>query len=93
VETEEQSRRTSDRLLRIARDAGFVTLSLHDVYGDIDRDDLKLAPWDSHPNAVGHRMIADRLYEVLWDHGRELKMGVQPEGISASSISAAPGSP
>jgi hypothetical protein len=30
-----------------------------------DENELALAPWDNHPNAAAHRIIADRLFEAL----------------------------
>jgi hypothetical protein len=49
----------------IAERAGFATLSLEGAYGDTDPESLSLAPWDGHPNARGHRLLADKLYAVL----------------------------
>jgi hypothetical protein len=40
-------------------------LVLKDVYPADRLSSLWLARWDHHPNAAGHRMIADRLYEAL----------------------------
>jgi hypothetical protein len=38
------------------------------VYDGHDWRTLLVAPWDDHPNAAGHRLIADKLYEVLQQH-------------------------
>jgi hypothetical protein len=38
---------------------------LFDVYEGADRPGLRVAPWDDHPNAAGHRLIADRFYDDL----------------------------
>jgi hypothetical protein len=35
------------------------------VFEGTDRQSLWLAEWDAHPNAKGHRVIADRLH-ALW---------------------------
>jgi D-alanyl-lipoteichoic acid acyltransferase DltB (MBOAT superfamily) len=40
-------------------------LNLFDVFPPERRTMLRVAPWDDHPNAEGHRLIADRLYEEL----------------------------
>jgi D-alanyl-lipoteichoic acid acyltransferase DltB (MBOAT superfamily) len=45
--------------------AGLRVLDLYHVYPDADRASLRVAPWDDHPNAAGHRLIANRLYEEL----------------------------
>ncbi len=49
----------------LARDAGFQVLILDDVYHTDDWSSLWIARWDHHPNALGHRMIAERLFESL----------------------------
>ena len=55
----------ADFELQLAREAGFQVLVLEDVYPADRLSSLWLARWDHHPNAAGHRMIADRLYEAL----------------------------
>jgi hypothetical protein len=49
----------------LAREAGFTIIDLSDVYDGHDLSSLWIERWDHHPNAVGHRLIADRLYEEL----------------------------
>ncbi len=51
--------------LQIARDAGFAVIDLEDVYKGRDIATIRLAEWDDHPNALGHRLIADRLYAAI----------------------------
>jgi hypothetical protein len=54
------------RQIEIAREAGFTTIDLLDTYDrapDLSR--LWVAPWDRHPNAAGHAMLADGLYQGL----------------------------
>ena len=51
--------------LRAAAAAGFVVLDLSGVYGGTSRNDLWIAEWDAHPNAIGHQLVADRLYALL----------------------------
>ena len=46
-------------------DAGFLTLDLFDVYDGQDLDALAASLYDRHPNAAGHRVIADRLFREL----------------------------
>jgi hypothetical protein len=45
--------------------AGLRMLDLYHLYPEADRASLRVAPWDDHPNAAGHRLIASRLYEEL----------------------------
>jgi hypothetical protein len=62
---EEWERGPSDLEVRLAREAGFQVLVLDDVYTTDSMSSLWLARWDHHPNAQGHLMIADRMYDVL----------------------------
>jgi hypothetical protein len=66
VPTPEMTARDADldTMLRISREAGFATYDLWDVYGE-DARALWAAEWDAHPNAEGHRRIADRIYALL----------------------------
>lgn len=52
----------------MAEEAGFLILDLYDVYNGRDHSTLRVAPWDNHPNARAHRLIADRIYEELRQH-------------------------
>jgi hypothetical protein len=52
-------------MLRIAAEAGFVIINLADVYKSEPVEVIRLAEWDEHPNARGHRLIAARLYDAL----------------------------
>jgi hypothetical protein len=64
------------RTLEIAEEAGFEMLVLEDVYAGYKGADVKLARWDKHPNALGHRLIAEALYSALAE---------RPEIIATSS--------
>jgi hypothetical protein len=48
---------------------GMVALSLEGAFGNQDIRSLTVAPWDLHPNASGHRMMADKLYADLMQAG------------------------
>lgn len=50
---------------RALQEAGLPVLDLFDVYPAERRPALRVAPWDDHPNAEGHRLVADRLYPAL----------------------------
>ncbi|HET7218514.1 MAG TPA: hypothetical protein VFJ02_10725 [Vicinamibacterales bacterium] len=45
--------------------ANLPVIDLFDVFPAPDRQALRVAPWDDHPNAAGHKLIADRLYPAL----------------------------
>ncbi|HEY6112444.1 MAG TPA: hypothetical protein VIV62_08005 [Chthoniobacterales bacterium] len=51
--------------LRFAAEAGFNVLNMSGVFNGIDEQTLHRNDYDFHPNAKGHRIIADRLYEAL----------------------------
>ncbi len=53
---------------RLAGDAGLIVLDLSNVYEGHDERDLIVAEWDRHPNALGHRLIAEQLYLELHRH-------------------------
>jgi hypothetical protein len=52
-------------IVKIAQNAGFLMISMEDVYQKRDVVALRLAEWDDHPNVLGHEVIAQRLYEEL----------------------------
>jgi hypothetical protein len=53
-----------------AREAGFEILDLSGVYEGVSEDEIKIAEFDAHPDARGHRMIEECLYEALKNHPR-----------------------
>ena len=53
------------REVDLAAEAGFVVFNLQGVYDGHDRHSLCIAEWDAHPNAPGHRLIADRLFDLI----------------------------
>jgi hypothetical protein len=52
-------------LREMASDAGFIVFDLSQVYEGQDRESLRLADFDSHPNAKGHVHLANVLYDLL----------------------------
>jgi D-alanyl-lipoteichoic acid acyltransferase DltB (MBOAT superfamily) len=59
-------------ILRTAQNAGFILLDISDVYRGHDPTTLRLAEWDEHPNAAGHRVIAERLHNAVRTRAGEL---------------------
>ena len=80
---EDLSRSTSRRreVLDAARRAGFLTLSVEDAFATHDSKDLALGEWDSHPNALGHRLIADAIMRVLEREGASIGLGGTVGGL------------
>jgi len=58
-------RRRAPRITRVARREGFEIVDLSGVYEGRDPAKLRVAEWDKHPNAAGHRLIADGLFAKL----------------------------
>ena len=55
-------------ILQTAKTAGFAVIDLSDVFKDQPVDSYTLAEWDRHPNALGHRLIAARVYDEITKH-------------------------
>jgi lysophospholipase L1-like esterase len=52
--------------MELARQAGITAIDLLDVYKSApSMEQLQIAKWDGHPNAMAHRMIAEALYPAL----------------------------
>src|SRR5262249_54169795 len=66
-----------DSLLEFGKKAGFVEVDLGAVFKDSDPKEVAVATWDAHPNAKGHKVIADALFEALKNQ-RDLTIFKQP---------------
>jgi D-alanyl-lipoteichoic acid acyltransferase DltB (MBOAT superfamily) len=49
----------------MAREAGFTILTMAGAYDGVAPESIWLAEWDQHPNAAGHRLLADKLEHAL----------------------------
>ena len=65
--------------------AGFLVFNLLDLWQNRDKPALRIAEWDEHPNAAGHRLIADRLFELMRQHRSELRLGTAAPQLAAKS--------
>jgi hypothetical protein len=61
----EASRERMLSLQKSAREAGFVTVDLTNVFADEPIESIAFTAWDMHPNARGHALIAQRLDQVI----------------------------
>ena len=53
-------------MVRLARAAKLEVIDLSPAFDSVvDRNTLMLAKWDQHTNALGHRLLADKLYDDL----------------------------
>jgi hypothetical protein len=54
------------KMLGLARTAGLEVIDLSPAFDSLaDRSSLILAKWDDHTTALGHRLLADKLYEEI----------------------------
>ena len=59
-----------DRLVELGQAAKLPVLDLQGSFAAVkDRKSLWIAPWDTHSNALGHRLLADRLYALFLKEG------------------------
>jgi hypothetical protein len=64
--TEAAYREKWERLSGVLADVGLAAIDLESVYGPQEnRNSLNLALWDWHPNADGHELIAQRIFQEL----------------------------
>jgi len=68
------------RLVQMARDAGFRVVDLSGVYDGYDAPGLQVAEWDRHPNQKGHRLIAEALYRALQRQAADIPLGLAAAG-------------
>jgi len=61
-------------LKRVAAESGFIVLDLSDAYDNQNLDSLVVAYWDKHPNAKGHSLIAESLYQKLLERNDEIPL-------------------
>ena len=60
----EQAERSE--VIRLARAAGLEVIDLSPAFDSVtNRNTLIIAKWDGHTSALGHRLLADKLYEAL----------------------------
>jgi hypothetical protein len=57
-----QTPKGANAIVSVAREAGFQVIDLSDWSAGYAPADLKLGGADYHPNALGHRLIAERLF-------------------------------
>ena len=59
-----------DRLIKLGQASGMKFLNMQGAFDEVkERKSLWIAPWDTHPNAQGHRLLAARLYALLLEEG------------------------
>lgn len=57
---------TRSELIRLARAAGLEVIDLSQAFDSVtDRNTLVLGKWDDHTTALGHRLVGEKLYQLL----------------------------
>lgn len=72
------------RAIRHASGAGFVVFNVLGLWQNRDKSALRITEWDEHPNAAGHRLIANRLFELMQRHRSKLRLGTATPQLTAS---------
>jgi hypothetical protein len=78
------------RALKEARTAGFLVFDLLNLWTHQDKPALRVAEWDEHPNPMGNRLIADRIFQLMQEQrsvlklGRAVRVAMQGEGTAAA---------
>jgi hypothetical protein len=74
--------RAEDRriVLEIAEKAGFPILDLTGAYDGHPPSELWIAENDGHPNALGNKLLADRLFDLLRRRGAEFGLSLPETG-------------
>ncbi len=65
-------------------------LDLTGVYDVPDRQSLWVAEWDAHPNAKGHRLVADKLQSLVLANERALFGCGEPPALVAAATASSP---
>jgi len=61
----ERSTKRRHGLLRMAKHAGMITLSVHEAYLGHPWNELMVARWDSHPSPLAHRLVSDHVVSAI----------------------------
>jgi heme/copper-type cytochrome/quinol oxidase subunit 2 len=61
-------------LKQVAEESGFIVLDLSNAYDNQDLESVVVAYWDKHPNAKGHRLIAEDLYRKLQEKEEKIPL-------------------
>lgn len=63
--TEDVDMKEYNELKAYVETLGFVTLDMRDAYGNVNKKEIQISEWNTHPNVLGHRLIAERFYREL----------------------------
>ncbi|HEX8517254.1 MAG TPA: hypothetical protein VF868_13740, partial [Bacteroidia bacterium] len=76
--TESVNQEEYKQIKAYAESLGFITLDMRDVYGNRERKSIQVSEWNTHPNAEGHRLIAEKFYnELIRNRDKIFKYNIQ----------------
>ncbi len=61
----QESRPITSQVVNLYREQGVPVLDVTELVADLDPDDLVVNSVDSHPNELVHRLVAERLYQLV----------------------------
>ena len=73
-----------------AEESGFNVVTLEGAYQGISAEAVHLAPWDTHLNGKGHKLIADALYKALAEHDVQLILGLSEINVQSKNTGQSP---
>ena len=65
----EKSQVVTERIVNLYEEKGVPVLDVTDLIEDIPKKELIASPTDVHPSELVHKLVADRLYEMLVEAG------------------------
>ena len=60
-------------LFQKAKDIGYFVIDLRDFNGTVQENELILGSWDRHPNAFGHQLLANKIYQEISNNKELIK--------------------
>lgn len=61
----QQNKDQAAQVRKMVMEIGFTAIDLSNAYDDYDQVELQVGLFDMHPNALGHRIIAEKLVDVF----------------------------
>jgi len=72
------------QIFKLAESAGFLVVDLSNAYGSVPSEELRVSPYDDHPNVTAHRLLAECLLQELKTNPATRVF--EPEGAVSSQV-------
>ncbi len=66
-----------NKLKHLASQLNFIILDMRGVYRNVKREDFQISKTNTHPNAKGHAIIAQKFYEELVKNKKQMMKSIQ----------------